>query len=76
MLIILLIGFLRCVDLDKGNYEVIEYYAGQQRMFKLARGLGLPAASMDYLYDHGNNRSTNNAMDMNTNAGFLFLNLI
>ena len=75
MLIILLIGFLDCVDMQKGNFEAIEFYAGQQRMVKLAKGLNLPTASMDYLYDDGDNKSRNNSMDMNTSAGFTFLNL-
>ena len=74
VVIILLIGYLDVVDMTKNEYDVLELYAGQQRLVKLAKGLGMRTAAMDRDYDTlGDNRSKNNAMDMNTSAGFVFL---
>lgn len=75
-MIILMIGFLDVVDVNKDSYQIVELYAGEQRLVKLSKGLGLKTASMDRDYDHGDNKATNNSMDMNTSAGFAFLNLI
>ena len=75
MVIILLVGHLDFFDINEGQFQVIELYAGEQRMVKLAKGLGLNTASMDKDYDDGDNRSKNNSMDMNTCGGFLFLSL-
>ena len=61
--------------MDKNDYTILELYAGEQRMVKLAKGLGMKTASMDRDYDDGNNKTKNNAMDLNTSAGFLFLTL-
>ena len=61
------------IDLDTEKFHIIELYSGEQRLAKLAKGLGLTTAAMDKMYDVGDNKKTNNAMDMNTSAGFVFL---
>ena len=73
MVTILLIGFLDVVDMTKNHFDIIELYAGEQRLVKLSKGLGLKTAALDYLYDYGDNKSKNNSMDMNTSAGFTLL---
>ena len=74
---ILLLGFMDMIDIDKNSFEVLEIFAGEQRLVKLAKGLGIPTASMDKAFDPtGDNRTQNNSMDLNTSAGFLFLFLI
>lgn len=73
MLIVLMIGFMKPVDLTTGDheFEVLEFYAGAARLAKLCKSLGGSAAAMDKDYDkEGNNRTKNNAMDFNTSAGF------
>lgn len=70
MVIIFLIGHLTMVNLD-GNFEILEFYAGAARLAKISANLGGKAAAMDYLFDDGDNKTRNNAMDMNTSAGFL-----
>jgi len=72
---VLLTGFLSFVDMNRNDYTILELYAGEQRLVKLAKGLGMRTASMDRDYDDGDNKKKNNAMDLNTSAGFLFLTL-
>ena len=74
VVIILLIGYLDMVDMTKNEYDVLELYAGQQRLVKLAKGLKMKTAAMDRDIDTlGDNKSKNNAMDMITSGGFVFL---
>ena len=74
VVIILLIGYLDMVDMTKNEYDVLELYAGQQRLVKLAKGLKMKTAAMDRDFDTlGDNKSKNNAMEMNTSGGFVFL---
>lgn len=71
---ILLVGCLKPVDPQKSEYEILEFYAGQARLAKMATALGVKSAAMDFLYDpEGDNRTKNNSMDMCTSAGFVFL---
>ena len=73
---ILFLGFMDVIDPGKNSFEILEIYAGEQRLVKLSKGLGIPTASMDRDFDPiGDNRSKNNSMDLNTLAGFLFLSL-
>lgn len=72
---VLLTGFLSFVDMNRNDYTILELYAGEQRLVKLAKGLGMSTACMDRDYDDGDNKKKNNAMDLNTSAGFLFLTL-
>ncbi len=68
---ILLIACLDMVNLDQNKYDVLEFYAGAQRLAKLAQGLGETSMAMDIMYDtFGDNKSTNNCMDINTCGGF------
>ncbi|CAL1141134.1 unnamed protein product [Cladocopium goreaui] len=58
--------------MTKNEYDVLELYAGQQRLVKLAKGLKMKTAAMDRDFDTlGDNKSKNNAMDMNTSGGFV-----
>ena len=60
--------------MTKNDYTVVEFYAGAARLAKLATALGESCAAMDILYDlEGLNKRKHNAMDMNTNAGFVSL---
>ena len=62
------------VSQDVGDrYDILEAFAGTARIARLARALGLEACALDLNYDSANNKSKANAMDMNTDAGFLFL---
>ena len=74
---ILLLGHLSFVDPEKTEhetqYEILEFYAGQARLAKMASALGVPSAATDFLYDDGDNKHKNNSMDMCTSAGFLLL---
>ena len=71
---ILCIGCLSMVDMTKNEYMCLEFYAGRARLAKLTKALGYPSAAMDWLYDtEGDNLTRNNAMDMNTSGGFVFL---
>ena len=54
--------------------DVLELFGGQARIARLAKGLGLKAASLDKGYDkEGDNQNASNAMDINTSGGFLLL---
>ena len=66
-------GFLNVVDIEGSpkDYEILEFFAGERRLAKLGAGLGKKNASMDKMYDDGDNISKTNAMDLNTSAGFL-----
>ena len=68
-----MVGCLDMVDMTKNHYETLEFFAGAARMAKLSHHLQQPSAAVDKEYDHGDNKKTNNAMDLNTSAGFLFL---
>lgn len=71
MVTILLISFLDVVDARKNEYQLLEFYAGERRIAKLASGLGMSSRAMDFLYDKdGDNKKVNNCMDINTCGGF------
>ena len=71
---ILLIGCLHNVDMTRDEFQVLEFYAGQRRLARLATQLGQSCAAMDRDYDMvGDNKRSNNCMDLNTNAGFTVL---
>ena len=71
--LILYIGQLNLTDLNRSDWEVIEYFAGARRLCKLAHGLGCKSVAMDKTYDDGDNKKKNNCMDINTSAGFVHL---
>lgn len=70
---ILCIGYLNIVDMSQDKYEILEFFAGERRLARLANDLGRPTASMDKMYDSANNIDATNCMDLNTSAGFTFL---
>ena len=53
--------------------EVLELFGGAARVSRLARGMGWKSVSLDKSYDKGDNQRVCNAMDINTDAGFLLL---
>ena len=60
--------------MTRDEFQVLEFYAGQRRLARLATQLGQSCAAMDRDYDMvGDNKRSNNCMDLNTNAGFTFL---
>ena len=62
------------MDINKNEHEIIEFYAGEKRLAKLGKAMGLSAVAVDQIYDKkGNNRTCNNSMDINTSGGFAFL---
>lgn len=73
LITVLCAGCLNVVDIEGSpkDYEVLEFFAGERRLAKLGAGLGKSNASMDKMYDDGDNISKTNAMDLNTSAGFL-----
>lgn len=77
IVLILLIGHLNVVKWEnpREEYDILEFYAGQARLARLGKAMGLHVAAMDFLMDtEGDNKRKNNATDMNTSAGFVFLN--
>ncbi len=59
------------------GYQVIEMFAGQKRVAKLGKAIGLVTCAHDILYDKSftpkRKRSQKSSMDINDSAGFLFL---
>ena len=56
------------------SYDLIELFAGQARITRLARARGWYAMNHDWDYDHfATENGTNNCMDLCGNAGFLHL---
>lgn len=67
-----MLGHLECVDVNKDQYHVVEFYAGAARLAKLTSGIGGSATAFDRTYDKdGDNKKKRNAMDFNTSGGFL-----
>ena len=74
VMIIFLLGHVTTLNIEKNEYQVLEFYSGAARLAKLSSALGGKAAAMDCLYDgEGDNKTKNNAMDMCTSGGFLHL---
>ena len=73
LITVLCAGCLNVVDIEGSpkDYEILEFFAGERRLAKLGAGLGKSNASMDKMYDDGDNISKTNAMDLNTSVGFL-----
>lgn len=54
--------------------QVLELFAGQARLARLARSIGLPAHAHDATYDPSFGRpGQRSAMDINESGGYLFL---
>ena len=45
---ILLLGFMDMIDIGKNSFEVLEIYAGEQRLVKLAKGLDLVSPQLPW----------------------------
>ena len=74
--ILILLGHLSMVQAHASSaaeFQVVELFAGAARVSRLARALGLPCTALDKALCTGDNRAGTNSMDINTNAGFLFL---
>ena len=75
--VVLLVGYLSLVDVTKSQYQIIELYAGERRLARLASELGQSCAAVDKAYDpEGDNRKRNNCMDINTSGGFTSPNFL
>lgn len=55
------------------DLEVIEFFAGTGRLCRLAKSVGIPSEAHDLSYDESKSKS---AMDINENAGYLWLSPI
>ena len=72
--IVLVVSFMTLLDTSK-NLRYLELFAGRARLTRLARSLGFSAEAHDIVFDQKAIQSgCNNAMDITTEAGFLFLN--
>ena len=62
------------MDIGKNDVQILELYAGERRLAKLASSLGLASSAMDKDYDSkADNVAMSNSMDINTSGGFVFL---
>lgn len=67
-----------------GHFEVVEFFSGKARISRFCARMGLMTGAYDITYDQtsGTTRSSYNGkykrsyMDINSNAGFLFLAFI
>lgn len=84
IMIVLMCSWLSFVDLESSQYEMIEFFAGQSRISRLAHAAGYQAARYDLTYDpvfqenSGSSsgkrkRASGGAMDFSSSAGFVFL---
>ena len=72
ILLVLLICFLTLLK-KEDRFQIIDLFAGQARLAKLAAGLGLSAVALDRAFDSADNPAQSNSMDLCTNAGFVSL---
>ena len=60
------------LGLDSEGYQTLEFFAGQARITRLARAVGLRAAAHDVQYDqYGEGDMSSSAMNINTSSGFM-----
>ena len=72
MKLIFLLAFIP--DIEKvDRYHIIELFGGQARICRLGKASGARVCSLDRTYCDGDNKKKTNAMDMNTDAGFVLL---
>ena len=59
------------IGMPRAGYQIVEYFAGQRRISRLATSIHLRACAHDVLYDeaHGLDES---CFNINTNSGFVF----
>ena len=78
-MLVLMTSWLTALDGGDGReLEILELFAGQARITRLARQLGIPAAAHDWDYDHEAKKSKgslNNSMDITGPAGLVSLSL-
>ena len=58
------------INLDEG-YEIIEFFAGQRRISRLASSMGLKACAHDVLYDGNASSLEHSALNINSDAGYV-----
>jgi len=65
------------LPLPDQEVQVLELFAGEARVARLAKSIGLGVAAHDILFDEEAKRdgSKRSAMDINASAGFVFLDL-
>ena len=59
------------LDLGTKEYQVIEFFAGQRRVCRLANTIGLSTAALDVLYDEEASSPSKNAFNINSDSGFV-----
>lgn len=79
MLLVLLASWLTSLNGDEGTtreIEILELFAGQARITRLAKRLGIPAEAHDWDFDGEAKQSPgtlNNSMDITGSAGIVNL---
>ena len=58
---------------DEAPYQVLEFYAGVGRIAALSKFASFKAGAVDLEYGKGCRKRSRPPMDMNSNAGLLFL---
>ena len=72
ILILICLAKLSIVE-EKDDYRILDFFSGRARVARIARQVGLSSVAVDKDYCDGDNRSRTNSMDLNTDAGFLWL---
>ena len=58
---------------DEDPYQVLEFYAGVGRIAALSKFVSFKSGAVDIEYGKGRRKKSRPPMDMNSNAGLLFL---
>ena len=72
----LMVCYMKVIK-KKDAVQVIDLFAGQARLAKLAAALGYVAVALDQAYDKdADNVKFSNSMDLCTSAGFVLLDVL
>ena len=59
------------LGLQNSNFQIVEFFAGQRRICRLARNTGLKVAAHDILYDTAATSQEISSLNINRDSGFL-----
>ena len=59
------------IGLEGSEHQVVELFAGQRRICRLASAMGLRTVAHDILYDTEADSLDGSAFNLNSNAGFV-----
>ena len=76
MFLVLLVSWLCLGSQDPAEYQVLEMFAGCARVSRLATACSLRAVAHDILFDDERHHHGKSCMNINEDAGFLFLGCI